>query len=343
MKQDIRLSEVARAARVSIATVSNVINDKGRVSTATERRVRRAIEQLGYAPNLLARILKTNQSRLIGLVIPTARPGRLQDNPFYWDLLAGIEEGARDRDFHIILAGIEEGDETFAFVKERQLDGLIYVGASEEGGAVERVLELGVPCVFVDSYLRDARLYQVCLDDRLGGLLATQHLLELGHRRIAVLPGDIAPERLHRNGVLQERWSGYRLALEEAGVGYDPRLFMRYPTSMEGGLQAAAWLREAGDVTAVFSFSDISAMGIVKGLRQEGLGVPADISVIGFDDLCLSGYMSPALTTVSQNIVQKGLAAIRLLVDQIEQEAGFSRKVVLPVELKVRETTGTPA
>ncbi|WP_080834866.1 LacI family DNA-binding transcriptional regulator [Cohnella massiliensis] len=342
MKQEINLIDVAKEANVSIATVSNVVNGKGRVSAQTVERVRQIIDRLGYTPNLLARNLKTNQSRLIGLVIPTVKPGRLQDNPFYWDLLAGIEEGARDRDFHIILAGIDEAGESFSFVKERKLDGLIVIGVGESSEAIGKLLETGVPCVFVDGYLRDPKRFQVILDDRLGGLLATQHLLELGHTRIAVLIGDVVLEQIHRYGVLQERWLGYRMALEEAGLPYDPELMIRFPTSLEGGYRTAEWLAGAKDVTAIFSFSDISAMGLLKGLRELGRSVPEDLSVIGFDDLFMSGYTSPSLTTISQNIAQKGLAAIRLLTDQIEGEPVLSRKVVLPVELKVRETTGKP-
>lgn len=340
MKQDISINDVARTANVSIATVSNVINGKGRVSVLTEKRVRKVIEQLGYSPNLLARNLKTNQSGLIGLVVPTVKPGRLKDNPFYWDLLAGIEEFARDRNFHIILSGFDETEESFSFVKERQLDGLIIVGARERSSAIERILELGIPFVFVDNYLRNPELYQVSLDDRLGGWLATKHLLELGHKKIAVLIGDIPLENIHHYGVLQERWFGYRTALEEAGIEYDAAFMLRLPTSVEGGYLAAEWLKEHRDVTAIFSFSDIAAMGILKGLKEHGRKVPTEVSVIGFDDLYVSAYTNPPLTTVSQNIVVKGMAAAQLLFNQMEEVTHYSRKVVLPVELKVRETTG---
>lgn len=340
MKQDISINDVARTANVSIATVSNVINGKGRVSIVTEKRVRKVIDQLGYTPNLLARNLKTNQSGLIGLVVPTVKPGRLKDNPFYWDLLAGIEEFARDRNFHIILSGFDETEESFSFVKERQLDGLIIVGARERSSAIDRILELGIPFVFVDNYLRNPELYQVSLDDRLGGWLATKHLLELGHTKIAVLIGDIPLENIHHYGVLQERWIGYRTALEEAGIEYDTSLMIRLPTSVEGGYRAAEWLNERKDVTAIFSFSDIAAMGILKGLKEQRRQVPTEVSVIGFDDLYVSAYTNPPLTTVSQNIVIKGMAAAQLLFNQMEAVTQYSRKVVLPVELKVRETTG---
>jgi LacI family transcriptional regulator len=343
MKHDISISQVARVAKVSIATVSNVVNGKGRVSSATMKRVQKAIDELGYVPNLLARHLKTSQSRLIGLLVPTAKPGRIRDNPFYWDLLAGIEAEARDRSFHIILTGVEEEEEALAFVRERQLDGLLVAGAYQNLGAVDKIRRMDIPCVFIDSNLKDPHLYQVCLNDRLGGYLATKHLLELGHRRIALFIGDISMENIHQYGVLQERWLGYRMALHEAGLLYDPGLIICLPTSAQGGYMAVEWLTGANNVSAVFSLSDIAALGLMKGLRDKGWSVPKQILLVGFDDICLSGYALPGLTTVSQNIYMKGQAAMKLLMDQIESKSSFSRKVVLPVQLKIRETTARSA
>lgn len=342
MKPDINIVDVAQAAGVSIATVSNVMNGKGRVSVATRQKIEKIIEELGYTPNLTARNLKTKRSDLIGLVVPTMQPGRLQDNPFYWDLLAGVEEGARDRKFHIILAGIDESTETFSFVKERRLDGLIVVGTNEGSQAVDRVLEIGLPAVFIDSYLADPKLLQVYLEDRKGSYQATRYLIEQGHRRIALLIGDIPLERIAYYGVLYERWLGYRDALDEAGIAYDPKLMIKLPTSLEGGYQAADRLTEIGDVTAIFSFSDVSAMGLLKRLRELGKGVPRDYSVIGFDNLFMSNYTSPSLTTVAQNILEKGQEAVRMLLDQIDGNPIVKRQVALPVDLIVRETTGAP-
>jgi LacI family transcriptional regulator len=340
MKQEVSIVDVAKKAGVSIATVSNVVNGKGRVSISTIQKVQRVIEELGYTPNLPARNLKTRRTDLIGLVVPTMEPGRLQDNPFYWDLLAGVEEGARDRKFHIILTGIDESTETFAFVKERRLDGLIIVGMNEGSQAIGRAMELGLPVVFIDSYLQDSELYQVNLDDRMGSYRATSYLIAQGHRRIALLIGDIPMERIANYGVLHERWLGYRDALEEAGIPYDPQLMIKLPTSLEGGYQASNRLVELPDVTAIFSFSDISAMGLLKGLKEKSKSVPGEYSVIGFDNLFVSEYTSPSLTTVSQNILEKGQAAVRMLLDQIDGQPIAERRRTLPVDLIVRETTG---
>lgn len=340
MKNEVSIVDVAEAAGVSIATVSNVINDKGRVSEATRKKIEQIIVQLGYTPNLTARNLKTRKSDLIGVVVPTMQPGRLQDNPFYWDLLAGVEEGARDRNFHIILTGIDESTETFSFVKERQLDGLIVVGTNEGSPAIPKILGLRIPTVFIDSYLADAMLYQVFLEDRKGSYQATRYLIELGHRRIALLMGDIPLEQIPYYGVLHERWLGYCDALEEADIPYDPALMIKLPTSLEGGYEAADQLIELSDVTAIFSFSDVSAMGLLKRLRERGKRVPEDYSVIGFDNLFMSNYTSPSLTTVAQDIVEKGQAAIGMLLDQIDGRPIMNRTIALPVDVIIRETTG---
>jgi LacI family transcriptional regulator len=339
MKKEVSIVDVAKAAKVSIATVSNVINNKGRVSTKTRQKVQRIIAELGYTPNLSARDLITRRTGLIALVVPTRQPAGLHDNPFYWDLLAGVEEGARERRFNIILKAIEERTETFTFAKERRLDGIIVIGTNEGSQAVERVMNLEIPAVFIDSYLRNENLFQVNLDDRLGSYMATRHLIELGHRRIAVLLGDIEMKDIAYYGILHERWLGYRDALEEAGIPYDPDLMLPFPTSLEGGYMASDQLALRPDVTAVFSFSDISAMGLLKGLKDRGIRVPEDCSVIGFDNLFISKYTSPSLTTVSQNILEKGRSAVKMLLDQIDNVPIVERRKVLPVELVIRDTT----
>lgn len=340
MKNEVSIVDVAKVAGVSIATVSNVINGKGRVSGTTKENIERVIIELGYTPNLPARNLKTRRTHLVGLVVPMMQPGRLQDNPFYWDLLTGVEEGARDRQFHIILSGIDESTETFTFAKERRLDGLIVMGTNEGSQAVDRIVNLGMPAVFIDSYLKREDLYQVNLEDRKGSYRAIRYLIDQGHRRIALLIGDIPLERITYYGVLHERWLGYKDALAEAGILYDHALMIRLPTSLDGGYRAADQLIKLADVTAIFSFSDVSAMGLLKRLRELGKKVPEDYSVIGFDNLSISSFTSPALTTVSQNILEKGQEAIRMLLDQIDGNPVLERCKALPVELIIRETTG---
>lgn len=343
IKGGFNIKDVAEKAGVSIATVSNVVNEKGRVSEKTIVKVKKVIEELRYSPSMSARNLKTKKSHLIGVIVPISRPGRLQDNPFYWDLVSGIEEGARGKEFHVILVGVTEGQEKdLAIVKERELDGLVVVGGYEGSPTVDYIKQLNVPCVFIDSYINDTdeELYQVCIDDKVGAYQATKHLLELGHEKIAVLLGDVPLNLIQRYGVLHERLLGYKEALAEEGISFDPNLIIQYPTSMEGGYKASRELAKRKEITAVFSLSDVGAMGLLRGFTEAGLKVPTDISVVGYDDLFISEYTSPPLTTIHQDIVAKGQAAIMLLLEQIEQQQIIdTRKVVLPVQMRIRQTT----
>lgn len=335
----VSIKDVAREANVSIATVSNVINNTGRVSADTIRRVKRIIEELQFAPSQAARNLKDKGSSLIAVIVPYLMQGSLQDNPFYWQLVRGIEESARDRKFQVILQGITE-TESFSFVSERHLDGMIVVGIYETSPLYRRILSLGVPCVFLDSYLSDPDTCEVSLADEEGGYLGTRHLIELGHRRIGLVTGG-----LWTGGVNDWRFKGYCRALEEAGIPYDPELIVHGSSSVEGGYRSAAVAGSTGKrVTALFALSDTIAMGLVKGLQDAGLSVPGDISVVGFDDLFFSPYMNPSLTTVRQDIVQKGRVALEMLLGQVNHEplAVLERKIKLGVSLQVRGSTAAP-
>lgn len=330
------IKDVAKTAGVSIATVSNVLNGTGRVSSDTIKMVQKAIDELQFVRSASARSLKDKQSQMIAVVVPFLEKGRLQDNPFYWQLVTGIEEGARNHRLHVLLIGADE-DESYDFVHERHLDGVIVIGVYDQSPVLEKIIDLQVPCVFMDSYLSDPSLVQVYIDDEAGGYIGTRHLIGLGHQRIALLTG-----KLMENGVNYKRWLGYRRALDEAGIIYDDSLIMQESVSSQGGYQAAQKIGDIShSITAVFAFSDVAAMGMIKGFHDIGISVPHDISVMGFDNIFYCDYMIPSLTTVGQDIIKKGQTAVSLLLEQI---GGGSRKadrnVVLPVSLKVRQSTG---
>lgn len=332
----ITIRDVAMRANVSVTTVSNVLNKTGRPSPDTIRKVERVMEELQFFPSASARSLRDKNSHLVGVIVPFLEKGRLKDNPFYWQLLSAIEEGTRHYQFHFILFGAED-NETFSFVHERHLDGLIVIGTFEGSPVLERIRQLNVPCVFMDSYLSDPKLAQVNIDDQAGGYLGTKHLIGLGHKRIAILSGV-----LQERGVSYERWLGYRRALEEAGIEYDPSLVLQEPVSLEGGYQAglkAGSLPESERFSAVFAFSDVGAMGFIKSLYDLGISVPDQISVVGFDDIFFSPFMPVSLTTVRQDLELKGQAAVDLLLNQIQGEEPESNHIILPVSLKVRNST----
>ncbi|MFD2611575.1 LacI family DNA-binding transcriptional regulator [Paenibacillus gansuensis] len=331
----ITIKDVAKAAGVSIATVSNVINQSGRVSEETIERVKKIIDELQYIPSASARSLRDKHTHLIAVIVPYADRTTLQDNPFYWQLVSAIESGARNHRLHVLLVGVSE-EETFSFVREKHLDGLIVVGTFSDSPIMSSLADIQVPCVYLDSYLEDEDLYQIYVDDRKGGYLGAKHLLEQGHRRLALLSNSMT-----EGGVGEVRYAGFMEAVKEYGVSDETVTLICEDVSMEGGYRAASRIAEfAEGITGVMAFSDIAATGLIKGLHDRGIRVPNDVSVIGFDDLMYSRHMIPSLTTIAQNLSEKGRLSVQLLMEQIEcKPPRKSRKVVLPVKLEVREST----
>lgn len=336
MSRRISIKDVADKANVSIATVSNVMNGKGRMSEETIKHVTAVIDELGYTPNMAARNLKTNKSQLFGVVVPTDKKEKLYENPFYWSFVNGLESGMKERKYQVILEGINEEAESFSFVKERQLDGLVIIGTYEGASIIDKVLAFNVPCVFVDSYLEDPNLFQVMIDDYDGGYMATKHLIELGHQNIAIITGR--PVKGH---VIDNRLQGHIKALDEAGIVFYEEYVIERSISTYGGYSGAQYIMEKyPDVTAVIAFSDITALGAMKGFNDLGWRVPQDISIVGFDGLFFTNYLTPSLTTVYQDIEIKGKIALDLLMRQVDGKTVIqNKKVVLPVEMNIGAST----
>lgn len=334
MNNKITIKDIAQIASVSIATVSNVMNGTGRVSATTSAKVNKVIQEMNFAPSASARNLKDKKSHLIAVVVPLLEKGMIQDNPFYWELVRGVEKGARNYQVQIMLLGIDE-TENFSFVQTRHLDGLIVVGVFEHSSTYEQISNLGVPCVFLDSYLSDPELHQVCLADEAGGYLGTKHLLGLGHQNIAILTG-----KLQEGGVNYFRYQGYLRALREHGIPSNDKLVFEESSSIQGGYQAAQKVSSYTDgISAIFAFSDVSAMGLIRGLYDMGWIVPRDISVVGFDDIFYTQYMIPSLTTISQDVAHKGKVAVTMLLDQIDGVPCTEKYITVPVSLVVRQST----
>ncbi|MGE6227087.1 LacI family DNA-binding transcriptional regulator [Paenibacillus chitinolyticus] len=331
----ITIKDIAAEAGVSIATVSNVMNGTGRVSGETAKRVLQVIDRHDYAPSTAARFLKERRSQLIGILVPTGDRGRLEDNPFYWQLVMAVEAEAREERLHVIVSGVTEED-PLTFVQERQLDGIIAIGITGDSPLLGRIAQLDVPCVYLDCYLAGGENLQVVnMNDRMGGYLGTKHLLSLGHERIAVIAGDIVT-----SGVYEERWLGYTRALEESGIEADRALLVETPVSLLGGYHSAQQVYMLSPkVTAVFAFSDVAAIGLMKGLQELGVRIPDDLSVMGYDDIDYAGFMTPSLTTIRQDIGTKGKTAIRRILSMIRGSVPAEHSVTLPVELKRRQST----
>ena len=327
--QSATLRMVAQEAGVSASTVSRMINGTVNVSSGVKQAVGAAIAKFNYRPNAVARGLALGKTHTIGVLAQAI------DSPFYGEGLRGIEARLRTRGYApLFMSGNWHEEDEERCVREfvaRGVDGII-VFAGRLSDAKLRRYAREVSIVVTGRRLRAPGLFSLQIDDRHGALLAVRHLLEAGHRRI----GFIAGSENHPDAI--ERLKGYRSALEDAGVGFDPALVAVGDWHEEGGLRATRQLLDSkARFTALFCVNDQSAYGACLALYREGLAVPTDVSVVGFDDLPASAYRLPPLTSVRQSIGELGECSAQAVLDLI---SGVRPRRGAPgVELVVREST----
>lgn len=311
----ITIKDVAFHAGVSTAAVSYVLNGKEhKVSDETVTKIYESIKTLNYIPSLSARGLAKNTSDLIGVIIPQTEDFKqlVFDNPFYSEMISAIEGVVRKAGYHIILAGVEKGESYLDISTSRNLDGAIIMGVYPEQ-LYEECKQVSLPIVLIDSYINDDYFTNVGIDDEHGGFLATNYLIEQGHRNIALVTGTI-----RRDGVVEKRFLGYKRAFQNAGLFYHADHVFEHSASYEHGCKTGRLIAEQyPDVTAIFATSDMMAFGLIRGIMEAGKRVPEDISVVGFDDISMAEKFIPPLTTVKQNISRKGEIAADLLIRQI--------------------------
>jgi len=319
----VTIKDVARSAGVSIAAVSYVINGKHhKVSQDTIDKIRESIRELNYIPNMSARGLVKNTSQLIGVIIPQTEHRRqlVFENPFYSEMVSAIEATVREEGYHIILAGVEKDKTSLDIAISRNLDGAIVMGIYSEQ-LYEECKRANIPIVLIDSYINDDYFTKVGIDDEHGGYLATKYLIDCGHRNIALVTGMI-----RKDGVVEKRFLGYKRALQESGLFYNPEFVFEESVSYDHGLETGRRVAEKHpNITGIFATADMVALGVIRGIKEAGKEVPGDISVLGFDDISLASMFFPPLTTVNQKISLKGQTAAKLLIDQIKGR-GHDRK-----------------
>ncbi|MFY1638240.1 LacI family DNA-binding transcriptional regulator [Solwaraspora sp. WMMB335] len=325
--------DVARQAGVSSSTVSRVLAGRGAVSATTREAVLKVAQQLGYRPNAVARSLATQVSDTVAVLLPDI------SNPFFPSLVRALQVEAQ-RYGYMLLLGDTAGD---AGTERRYLDGLLskqvrhvfVVGLGLPRAEVEQYARAGLVFIALDRALPGGNGYLVQSDNRAGARLATRHLIELGHRRIAHLagPADVAVSR--------ERRRGYLDAIREAGLAEDEQLVVESPFSEVGGANAYRRLTERRvDYTAIFAANDLIAIGALFEAHQRGRNAPDNFSLVGFDDVSLTRYTSPQLTTVRQDVVAMAHAGLQFI--DPERAPSRRRTLTLPVSLKVRQSTARP-
>jgi LacI family transcriptional regulator len=312
------IKEVSQLARVSVATVSRVLNGRVPVTEAKRASVLAAVAQLGYEPNVFARSLATNRSGGIGVIVNEL------SSPYYSGVIQGIESVVEAQGMHLLVSSGHAGRllETKAveFLRQRRPDALIVQLEATTDADLAAWSEHDLPIVVLGRYIDSLAPRCIHLDNHLGGYLATRHLIDRGHRRIAHIAGKPALKDA------RDRLAGYRRALLEAGIGYDDALVVDGGFLEQGGQEGMQRLLERDlGFTAVFAANDQSAAGALHTMRTRGVRIPDDISLIGYDDVLLARYLYPALTTVRQPFVEMGQAAAMLALSALS--AGDPKEV----------------
>lgn len=330
------IKEVAELAEVSTATVSYVLNGTGKVAAETRRRVLEAVERLNYQPSHAARSLR-GRSHTLGLVLPGA--GRLAD-PALAELLAGLAEAAAEQGYHLLLTSalaVDEVELELQLVRSGRVDGLVLLDVHEDDERVAVLREQTVHYVCVGRPPASIASPAVVLAEQEAAMLAVQHLIGLGHQRIAMiqLPSELTAS--------EPRYLGYRSALEQAGIEPDPMLVVEAGRSQEDGYQAMQELLTLPEPpSAVLACSDELAFGAIHLLHDEQLEVGRNVSLIGFDDVPLAAHTHPPLTTLRVPRRKLGLSAARILIDQIERRPNVPRQASFELQLIIRKSAGPP-
>jgi LacI family transcriptional regulator len=324
----VTMREVAQAAGVSVATVSHVVNDNrnARIGEAARERVRRAIDELGYRPNALAKNLVSGRSKFIGLVADA-----IATTPFAGQIIHGAQDEAWKHGYVLLIANtegnLEAENEAIGMMLEHKVHGILYSTWFHRAAEIPPALR-ETDVVLVDCFSADGDMPAVVPDEVQGGRTATELLLNAGHRRIAFLNTTTpSPAR-------EGRLRGYREALESAGLTFDSALVFDAHPEQEGGFDAAGSIVAAG-ATAVFCHNDRVAMGLYDGLRERGLSVPADVALVGFDNQeVIAAHLRPPLTTVALPHYDLGAAGVRMLLGLEQVPEGGRLRIACPPVLR---------
>jgi LacI family transcriptional regulator len=327
--------DVAERAGVSVATVSYVINHGPRpVSADARRRVEEAVAELGYVPNDLARSLRLQQTSLVGLMIPSLA------NPVYGEIARELERVCTQRGMLVVLCNSERAEDReqrfVRILRAKQVDGVVMTPHGEALPLLEPLLGAHIPVVVLEHSLPG--VHCIVIDEMEGGRLATQHLIDLGHRRIGLI------RRQPTSAMSWQRHDGYRLALANAGIAYNPALVVHCGSSQAEGYAAMQRLLAlAESPTGVFVHNDILAMGAMRAIYDAGLSIPGQVSLVGYDDIASAAYLSPPLTTVRFPKIEMGALAGRTILKLAQESTEVeAQTVTLSVELIVRSSTAAP-
>jgi LacI family transcriptional regulator len=335
MVQRVTMSDVAREAGVSAMTVSRVVNDKGEISPETRLRVQAIIEKLGYRPSGIARSLAGGQTYTVGLVVPDIA------NPYFSGIAHGVASVANTEGFGLLLCDCEEDTSLeltmLDVLEEKRVDGVIIAAPRTSTEKLLPILIRHPKVVVVNRLFGETEGLSasgyVMNDDKKGGNIVTRHLANSGHQRIGFLSGPTTSYGSMR------RMIGYRAALEEFELELVPEIVRNCKPTVDGGREATGQLlQEHPEITALFCFNDLVAIGALQSCAQMDRKVPDDLAIIGYDDIPMASWVTPALTTCKVNFEEMGKSAMQLLIDHIEDCADDCNNLVLEPQLIIRNS-----
>ncbi len=327
------IREVSKYANVSVATVSRVVNGNKWVSDTTREKVLAAMAELGYQPNSFAKALATNKSDTIGMVVSDL------GGPFFGDMMRSAEDEVRKFGKHLMITSghdtLESEQDAINFLMQRRVDALLlHLDSIPDEDIIKLSDSAKIPIILMNRLVPELPEQCISLDNDMGGYLATQHLIELGHIQIACITGPLF------KADARSRLAGYRRAIEQAGLEYDERLVIESDYQESGGKTSIERLRRRNvHFTAVVAQNDHMAIGALNTLKLHGLSIPEDVSIVGYDDMVMARYTEPGLTTVNIPVAQFGQQAANLALKKLGDKVNRVIHHFQP-ELVVRGSTG---
>lgn len=327
----VTIKDVAREVNVSVTTVSRVLNNKPDVSDDTKKKIKNAIEKLGYNPNGIARGLVLQKTHTIGLIIPDI------NNPFFPEVIKGIEKKSKELGYSLIFYDTdnnkEDEQEAIKLLKSKQVDGIILSLSLENRDILKRLEKQDFPVVQIDRKINESIYPSVTIDNTKSAYKATNYLIELGHTKIGHITGDLSTE------TAVERLDGFRLALSEKGILCPAEWILQGDYSKNSGKDAMEKIiKYKNRPTALFIANDLMAFGAYEAIFNNNLHIPEDFSIVGHDNIDITSFVRPGLTTMDQPKYKLGQLAAELLIKAIKNEA-HEDDIILQNDLIIREST----
>jgi LacI family transcriptional regulator len=330
------MSDIAKMCGVSLTTVARALKNKGEISQSTKERILRIAREMDYAANVPARILAGGKSNIIGLVVAD------NSNPYYAKLIRGVEDTAKQNGYGVILYNTDETMDlelsAHQMLIENHVDGLLITSLISGRKPLENLQKRNIPYVLLNRYIEGFEADSIRSENRLGAYLVTSHLCKNGHKRIVHITGNEIISSV------RERIDGYKQALSENGIAFDPNLILQCDLKLMGGYMCAAQAIEhiLPSPTAIFAYSDLIATGVLKALNEKGIKVPDRMAVAGYDNIEFSPFLEPSLTTVDQFAYKIGEYGMQILLEKMNLEMGEereSKEMIIKPELIIRHSS----